>query len=117
MGDPGRRRAANPRTNGRGRRVCARILYMTTLSLAEARAHLSRLVESAASTRERFDITRNGERAAVLLSADDYDSMRLTIEVLSDPDTMAAIRAHEANPDDTVPWEIVKEELRAQGRL
>lgn len=48
---------------------------MTTLSLAEARANLSKLVESAVSTHERFEVTRNGDRVAVLLGADDYDSL------------------------------------------
>jgi prevent-host-death family protein len=52
--------------------------------VAEARAQLSRLVEEAASTHERFEITRNGERVAVLLGADDYDSLLETLAVLSD---------------------------------
>lgn len=57
---------------------------MTTLPVADARAHFSKLIEEAASTHERFEITRNGIRAAVLLGADDYDSLRETIAVLSD---------------------------------
>lgn len=63
---------------------------MTTLPLADARAQLSKLVEDAATTHERFEITRNGRRAAVLLSADDYDVMQETISVLSDPALLAA---------------------------
>lgn len=66
---------------------------MTTLPLAEARANLSKLVESAVTTHERFDVTRNGERAAVLLSADDYDALLETLDILSNTDEMAAIRA------------------------
>jgi antitoxin YefM len=57
---------------------------MTTLPLAEARAQLSKLIEEAASTHERFEITRNGQRAAVLLGADDYDALEETIAVLGD---------------------------------
>lgn len=72
---------------------CARILYMSTLSLAEARANLSKLVESAVTTHERFEVTRNGDRVAVLLGADDYDSLLETLDILSDPDEVAAIRA------------------------
>lgn len=72
---------------------CARILYMTTLSLAEARAKLSKLVESAVTTHERFEVTRNGDRVAVLLGADDYDSLLETLDILSNPDEVAAIRA------------------------
>lgn len=57
---------------------------MTTLPLAVARAQLSKLVEEARSTHERIEITKNGLRAAVLIGADDYDSMIETIAVLSD---------------------------------
>ncbi len=72
---------------------CARILYMTTLSLAEARANLSKLVESAVTTHERFEVTRNGDRVAVLLGADDYDSLLETLDILSNPDEVTAIQA------------------------
>ena len=65
---------------------------MTTLSLAEARANLSKLVESAVTTHERFEVTRNGDRVAVLMGADDYDSLLETLDILSDPDEIAALR-------------------------
>jgi antitoxin YefM len=64
------------------------ILYMTTLPVAEARAQLSKLVEEAASTHERFEITRNGQRVAVLLGAEDYDALRETIAVLADSELL-----------------------------
>lgn len=62
------------------------------MSLAEAQANLSKLVESAVTTHERFELTRNGERAAVLLSADDYDSLLETLDILSNPDEVEAIQ-------------------------
>lgn len=65
---------------------------MTTVSVADARANLSRLIESAVTTHERFEVTRNGNRAAVLLSADDYDSLLETVDVLSRPEEIDAIR-------------------------
>lgn len=62
---------------------------MTTLPVAAARAQLSKLIEEAASTHERFEeFTRNGQRAAVLLGADDYDALRETIAVLSDAELL-----------------------------
>ena len=64
---------------------------MTVVPVADARAHLSRLVEEAEATHERFEITRNGRRVAILIGADDYDALRQTIAVLSDTDL---IRAH-----------------------
>lgn len=69
---------------------------MTTVSLADARANFSKLVESAVTTHERFEVTRNGDRVAVLLSADDYDSLIETLDILSNPAEMAAIREGEA---------------------
>ena len=77
-------------------KICAMITYMTTLPVADARSQLSRLIDQAASTHERFEITRNGHRTAVLLSADDYDAMQETIAVLSDTTLLAAHRDGEA---------------------
>ncbi len=65
---------------------------MTTLSVADARAQFSRLVESAATTHERFDVTRNGSRVAVVLGAADYDSLVETLDILGDPALLADIR-------------------------
>ncbi len=68
-------------------------MYMTTLSVADARASLSRLIESAVSTHERFEVTRNGDRVAVLLSAEDYDSLLETLDVLSTPEEVQQLTA------------------------
>jgi prevent-host-death family protein len=91
---------------------------MTTMSVADARAAFSRIVDSASTTHERFEITRNGSRVAVLLGADDYDGLMETIEILSDPELMADIR--EADEDIAAgrgrPLEDVVAELRAAGR-
>ncbi len=65
---------------------------MTTLPLAEARANFSKLVDRAASTHERFEVTRNGTRAAVVLGADDYDGLLETLDILADADELRAIR-------------------------
>ncbi len=65
---------------------------MTRLSLAEAQANLSKLVEAALTTHERFELTRNGERVAVLLSVNDYDSLLETLDTLSNPDEVEAIQ-------------------------
>jgi prevent-host-death family protein len=92
---------------------------MTTLPLAEARAQLSRLVEDATSTHERFEITRSGQRVAVLLGAEDYDALRETIAVLGDAELL---RAHEAGvaaleAGDRVDADGLKNAMHAAGRL
>lgn len=64
---------------------------MRSIPAAEARRHFSRLMEQAAVAHERFEITRNGLPAAVLLGADDYDSILETLAVLSDSKAVAAL--------------------------
>ena len=67
------------------------IVYMMTLSVAEARATFSKIVESASSTHERYEVTRNGSRAAVLLGSDDYDALVETVAILGDSALVSAI--------------------------
>lgn len=69
---------------------------MMTIPLAEARANLSRLIDEAVATHERIEVTRNGRRAAVILSADDFDTIMETLDVLGDADLVAAIVQGEA---------------------
>jgi prevent-host-death family protein len=100
-------------------RKAATIVYMTTLSLAEARANLSKLVQSAVATHERFEVTRNGARTAVLLSADDYDSLLETVDVLSRPNEVEAIRQglSDLKADQVSTLDEVREAMIARGRL
>jgi prevent-host-death family protein len=67
-------------------------MYMSVLPVAEARAQLSKIVESAVTTHERTTITRNGVPAVILLSIQDYESLQETIETLADPELMSAIK-------------------------
>jgi prevent-host-death family protein len=92
---------------------------MTTLPLAEVRANLSRLVDEAVRTHDRVEITRNGRRAAVMLSADDYDSLLETLDILSDADLVRDLRQAEAEADrgEVYSLEHVTERMRALGRL
>jgi prevent-host-death family protein len=91
---------------------------MTTLPVAEARATFSKIVDLASTTHERFEVTRNGSRVAVLLGADDYDGLMETIEILSDPELMAGIR--EGREDQAAgrmyTTEEMREAMRAAGR-
>ena len=64
-----------------------------TLSLSEAKAKLSALVEDIEQRDEEVVITRNGRPAAVLVSPDEYDSWKETQAVRSDKALMAEIRA------------------------
>lgn len=92
---------------------------MAVVPLAEARANLSRLVDEAVRTHERVEVTRNGHRAAVILSADDYDSMVETLDILSDRDLVSQVRAAQAEAErgDLFTSDEVAEGMRAKGRL
>ncbi|MCA1781532.1 MAG: type II toxin-antitoxin system Phd/YefM family antitoxin [Dermatophilaceae bacterium] len=68
----------------------------TMIPLAEARANLSKLIEQAVATHERIEVTKNGRRAAVILSADDYDTIMETLDVLADADLVDQIAQGEA---------------------
>lgn len=92
---------------------------MTTLPLAEVRANLSKLVDEAVRTHQRIEVTRQGRRAAVILSAEDYDSIMETLDILSDQQLMGEVRAAEAEAEggQIHTLDDVTEEMRAKGRL
>jgi antitoxin YefM len=74
------------------------VMYMTIpigathVSMADARANLRELLDNVKNTHARYRITRNGEADAVLISVDDLEALEETLEILSDPDEVAAIR-------------------------
>jgi len=65
---------------------------MTILPVADARDQLSRLVNDAQTFHERFQISRNGRAAAVLLAQEDYDSLLETIDIMADTGLVAELR-------------------------
>ncbi|WP_236537901.1 type II toxin-antitoxin system Phd/YefM family antitoxin [Spiractinospora alimapuensis] len=65
---------------------------MTVVTIEDARAKLSRIVDAAVSTHERATITRNGTPVAVLVSLEDFEAMRETIDILAHPELMEGIR-------------------------
>jgi antitoxin YefM len=67
------------------RRHLATVLAVGTVPLSEARDQLSALIDEVVRTHDTVTITRNGVPAAVVLSADEYDSILETLELLNDP--------------------------------
>jgi antitoxin YefM len=92
---------------------------MTTLSLADARAQFSKLIEAAATTHERFEVTRNGRRVAVVLAADDYDALLETVEVLGDAAAVQAIGEglRDIGAGELAGVDEVRAAMRDAGRL
>ena len=92
---------------------------MSTISLADARSKFSQLIDSAATTHERFEITKNGERVALLIGADDYDAMIETFEILADRELTREVfeSIKELHDGRTYSSDELREAMRAVGRL
>jgi antitoxin YefM len=66
-------------------RYPARMFCMKTLPLSEVKDRLSGLVDEAESTHEMVTITKHGRPAAVLIAAEDLESLHETLFWLSQP--------------------------------
>ncbi|UCH34908.1 MAG: type II toxin-antitoxin system Phd/YefM family antitoxin [Armatimonadota bacterium] len=64
---------------------------MTTMSVSEAKKHLLALVRDAQQQGKVFSLTRKGAPAAVLMSEEQYRSVKETLEVLADPEELKGI--------------------------
>ncbi|MEJ7834398.1 MAG: type II toxin-antitoxin system Phd/YefM family antitoxin [Nocardioides sp.] len=84
---------------------------MKSVPLSEAKDRLSALVDEADTTHEIVQITRHGRPAAVLMSADDLESLQETIYWLSQPAIREDIEA--ARRDLVEGRTISGEQLRA----
>ena len=65
---------------------------MKTLSLSEAKMKLSGLVRAVQDTDEEIVITKNGAPAAVMISPEEFESLKETIAVRSDAALSEEIR-------------------------
>ena len=65
---------------------------MKTLSVSEAKMKLSGLIDSVNATDEEVVITKNGRPAAVLVSPEEFESLKETVAVRSDQVLMKEIR-------------------------
>ena len=86
---------------------------MRSLTITEVKAHLNELVDDAQSTHEQIVITKHGRPAAVIVAADDLESLQETVYWLSRP----GIRESVADADaaiaagDTVGSDALRRQL------
>ena len=75
------------------------ILYTSAMArvvpFTDARATLSDLLDLVENEQEHVVITRKGKPIAIVMSVDEWESWEETIDVLSDPAAMDALRASE----------------------
>ena len=86
---------------------------MKTLPFTEARKDLSKILDQVSAIHEHVTITRQGKPAAVVMSADEFESWQETLELLADPKALAAIRRAEKDiaAGRVLPWEEVRARL------
>jgi prevent-host-death family protein len=82
------------------------------MSLAAVKARFSELVDRVERQQDRVVVTRNGKPAAVLISADDLESLEETLAVMSDRSIAAQLRESRKAVDAGEPGAEL-EELRA----
>lgn len=77
------------------------MLYTNSMAkivpFTEARANLTDLLDALEKKHEHVLITRNGRPAAVMLSADEYESLEETLDILQDKELMEALKKSEAD--------------------
>lgn len=66
---------------------------MKVLPLSEVKTKLSELVDVVERRDEAVTVTRNGKPVAVIVSKDEYDGWRETVEIMRDAEFMKEIRA------------------------
>jgi antitoxin YefM len=86
------------------------------LPLADVKNRLSEVVEQVEVEHARVTITKHGRPAAVLISADDLESLEETLALLSDPEVLAQIRASRDEVAAGQPVAMTKEQALARIR-
>ncbi len=65
---------------------------MKVLSLSEVKTNLGRVIDEIVTQNKEVTITKKGRSAAVLMSLDEYDSLKETLYIKSNPDFMDEIK-------------------------
>lgn len=86
---------------------------MRSVPLGEAKDKLSALVDDAESTHDIITITKHGRPAAVLMSADDLESLQETVYWLSQPGILADVAQAEREyaEGSTISGESLREQF------
>lgn len=85
----------------------------TTIPISEARKRIFEIAEEVQKPGNYYTLTEKGRQKAVLMSAEDFESLMENLEVLSDPKIMANIKKaeEEFEKGEYITWEEMKKEL------
>ncbi len=67
-----------------------------TLPISEVKAKLPEIITGVEEREEEVVVTRKGKPAAVLVNYSEYERLKETLDVLSDPDLMQQLRKSQA---------------------
>ncbi len=85
----------------------------TTISISEARRRIFDIAEEVQKPNTHYTFTENGKPKAVLMSAEEFDSLMEDLEILSSPEILANIKKaeEEYKRGDYITWDEMKKEL------
>ena len=84
---------------------------MTEMTVSDARARLADVVDAARVGHDPVYLTRQGQRVAAVIDADDLDRLIAAAEDLADLEAARVGRAEIADGESAIPWEQVKADL------
>jgi len=73
------------------------LVTMSTMPLAEVKAHLSEVVSRVSGQHERVTVTVHGQPSAVIMAPDDVERLEETIAVLADGPLILQLTESEAD--------------------
>ena len=85
-----------------------------TLSLAAVKDRFSEIVDRVNKQHDRVIVTRNGVPVVVVVSVEEFESLEETLEILSDRDTVAALRESEQQIAEGLDEVITEGNARAR---
>jgi len=91
------------------------LVFMTTISIAEARNKLADVINRVSYGGERFIFARRGKAVAALISAEDLQILRRIEDANDIRDALKAIREYEHNPSGAVTLAEYAHKRRAKG--
>lgn len=85
----------------------------TTIPISEARKKIFEIAEDVQKPGRYYTLTEKGRAKAVLMSAEEFDSITETLEILSDPELLGKIKTAEKEykNGEYQTWEELKQEI------
>ena len=112
------RNASGPCNSPMRTQSCTLLVMPKTVPVREFRSHLADLLDEVVDRREHVIITRHGRPSAVVIPINEYEALEETAEVLSDDDTLVAIRRGlgDLAAGDEVTLDEVRQEMANRER-